>query len=258
MVDRIAPIWVISFCLLVACGAFCQSEFPSAGLLQGDGSDSPEVRRQEMRNWKSLPDAPSVQAPTQAAKSHTFVDETRSPLTFGAAVVNASLMRETVLGYVTPKLQPSLTALPQVVSGQKKSSALFSKYLYPSLLKKGLRYHPSTSGTFMGRATYAASRIFITHDDSGKGRLNTSYFLGVLTSVAIDTAYRPYWARSASATFSNVGSTIGSDAGINLFHEFRPGILQMVRGHTPKFVSKIEKRITRDQAPRDAVSPPAR
>jgi hypothetical protein len=85
-----------------------------------------------------------------------------------------------------------------------------------------------------------------------------SYFLGVLTSVAIDTAYRPYWARSASATFSNVGSTIGSDAGINLFHEFRPGILQMVRGHTPKFVSKIEKRITRDQAPRDAVSPPAR
>jgi hypothetical protein len=27
MVERIAPIRVISFCLLVACGAFCQSDF---------------------------------------------------------------------------------------------------------------------------------------------------------------------------------------------------------------------------------------
>src|SRR5712692_1802688 len=50
--------------------------------------------------------------------------------------------------------------------------------------------------------------------------------LGALTSVAIATAYRPYWARSTSATFRTFGSTIGSDAGINLFHEFGPGIRQ--------------------------------
>ena len=110
----------------------------------------------------------------------------------------------------------------------------------------------------MGRATYAASRIFITRDDSGKGRLNTSYFLGALTSVAVQTAYRPYWARSSSATFNNFGSTIGSDAGINLFHEFGPGIRQIVKGHAPKFVSRIEERITHDQNPREIVSTPAR
>ena len=109
----------------------------------------------------------------------------------------------------------------------------------------------------MGRASDAASRIFVSRDDSGRGRLNTSYFLGVLTSVAIHTAYRPYWARSTSATFNNFGSTIGSDAGLNLVNEFRPGILQMVKGYTPKFVSRIGAPITND--PPSAVVPtPAR
>ena len=109
MVKRIAPIRVLSFFVLAACGALCQSERPSADLLQGDGSNSPEVQRQEMRTWRSLPDAPSVQPPTQAEKFQTFVDEARSPLTLGT-VGNAGVMRETELGLVTPGLQPSFTA----------------------------------------------------------------------------------------------------------------------------------------------------
>ena len=223
MVKQIAPTRVISFFLLAACGALCQSERPSADLLresQSDGSNSSEVRRQQMRTWGSLPDAPSVQPPTQAEKFRTFVDEARSPLTLGAVAISAGVMRE-----------PSLTALYKVVFVQKESSAFLGKYLYPSLLKQDPRYYPSTSGSFLGRATYAASRILITRNDSGKRTLNASYFLGVLTSVAIATAYRPYWRRSTSATFKTFGSTIGSDVGINLFHEFGPGIRRMLKGH---------------------------
>jgi hypothetical protein len=85
-VKRIGPIRVISFFLLATCGALCQSERPSAGLLQGlefDGSDSHELQRPEIRTWTSLPDAPSVQPPTQAEKFRTFIDEARSPLIFG-------------------------------------------------------------------------------------------------------------------------------------------------------------------------------
>lgn len=245
MAKRIAPIRIISFFLLAACGALCQSERPSVDLLQGDGSNSLA---------RSLPDAPSVQPPTQAEKVRKFVDEARSPLTLGAVGINAGLMRETKLGHVTPKLQSSFTAPYQATFTQKESHGFFDKYLYPSQLKQNLRYHPSTSGSFMGRATYAASRIFITRDDSGKGRINTSYFLGVLTSVAIQTAYRPYWARSSSRTFNNFASTIGSDAGMNVFHEFGPGIRHMVKGHAPKFVSRIEERIAPDQNPTEVVS----
>ena len=141
-----------------------------------------------MRTWRSLPDAPSsVQPPTHAERFHTFVNEASSPLTLGAVGVSAGAMRETELGSVTPGPQPSLTALYQMVFIQKESNALSGKDLYPSLLKQDPRYYPSTSDRFMGRASYAASRIFITRDDSGKGRLNTRYFLGVLTSVALST-----------------------------------------------------------------------
>jgi hypothetical protein len=246
---------------MATCGALCQSERPSADSLQGlefDGSDSHELQRPEMRTWGSLPDAPSVQPPTQAEKFRTFVDEARSPLTLGAVGVNAGIMRETELGRLTPGRQASLTALYKGVLIQKESSAFFGKYLYPSLLKQDPRYYPSSSSSFLGRATYAASRILITRNNSGKRTLNTSYFLGVLTSVAIATAYRPYRARSTSATLKTFGSTIGSDAGINLFHEFGAGIRQLVKGHTPKFVSRIEERITNDQTPREVVSTPAR
>jgi hypothetical protein len=250
----------MSFLLLATCIASCQSERPSAGLIQGlefDGADSHELQRQELRRWKSLPDAPSVQPPTQAEKFRTFIDEARSPLTFGAAGINAGIMRETELGRLSSGRQASLTALYKGALIQKESSAFFGKYLYPALLKQDPRYHPSSSRSFLGRATYAASRLLITRNDSGKRTLNTSYFLGVLTSVAISTAYRPYWRRSTSATFKTFGSTIGSDAGINLLHEFGPGIRQMVMGRAPKFVSRIEERINNDQTPREVVSTPA-
>jgi len=257
---RDAPIRVISFILLAACGALCQ-ERPSADLLQElqfDGSNSPEVQGQEVRKWKSLPDAPSsVQPPSQAERLRPFANEAGSRLTPGAVGVSAGLVRETELGHVTLGPQPNLTAHYQAALIQKESSNFVGKDAYLSL-KQNLRYLPSTNSSFMGRATYAASRIFITRDDSGKGRLNTSYFLGVLCSVASATAYRPYWARSSSGTFNNFGSTIGSDAGINVLHEFGPGIRQMVKGFTPKFVSRIAERITHGQTPMGVVSTPAR
>jgi len=255
-----APIRVISFFLVAACGALCQKR-PSADLLQGlqlDGSNSRQVQAQDMRTWRSLPDAPSVQPPIQAEKLHTFVDEARSPLTLGAVGVNAGVMRKTELGRVTPRPPPSLTTLYKAVFIQKESSAFLGQHLYPLSIKQDPRYYPSTSGSFLGRATYAASRILITRNNSGKRTPNASYFLRVLTSAAVATAYRPYWARSTSATFKTFGSTIGSDAGINLLHEFGPGIRQMVKGHTPTFVSRIGDRITHDPTPKGVVSTPAR
>lgn len=213
---RAAPIRVVSFFLLAACGAMCQSERTSA--------DS-----------TFLPDAPSAQYPTQANKVRGFVDESHSPLVFGRA------------GFNRGEVKANLRSTYAVTFTEDASSPFFEKYLYPSLLKQNLRYHPSSSDSFMGRATYAASRIFVTRDDFGKGRLNGSYFLGVLASVAIHTAHRPSWSRTASEPFNNFGSTLGSDAGMNLFHEFGPGLRQLAKGHEPKFMSKIQDRVTRDQ-----------
>lgn len=256
MVERIAPILVISFVLLAACGAWCQSERPSVDSFQGsrvDGSNSPEAQRQEMGTWESLPDSPSLQLQTHAEKFQTFIDQMRSPSPLGATSIDAGVLRKAGQGHVIPGAQPSFTAVQNPALTQKEAHTFVDKCLYPSLDKQNLRYPPSTSGSFMGRVTDAASRNFITRDESGKGRLNTSYFLGLLTSVAIHTAYRPYWARRASTTFNNFGSTIGSDTGLNLFHEFEPGLRKMMKGHGPKVVSEVER--PRQERPAPQVSP---
>src|ERR1700693_800442 len=180
MVGRIALIRITSFLVLAASSACSQSERPSPDLLQRvqfDGSNSPEVLREEMRTRGSLPDAPSVQRPTGADKFHAFVEEARSPLTFGAVAINVRVMREED-EHLAPGMQPSFTSLYRAAVLQKESSAFFGKYLYPMLLRQDPRYHPSTSDSIMGRTTYAASRVLITRNDSGKRTLNTSYLLG--------------------------------------------------------------------------------
>jgi hypothetical protein len=218
-VKRVALSKVILFLLFAAGGALCQSERSSADLRQGHGSNSSKVQGQKMRTPESLPDAPSS-------------DGEHRPLILDTTGINAVPLGPqpnfAFYGIVTPT----------------KSSTFFDKYLYPSLLKRNSRYHPAMCSSFMRRATDAASRIFITRDDSGKGRLNDSYLSGVLTSVVVQTAYSPYWTRSTSTTFNNLGSTVGSDVGLNVLHEFEPDIRQMVKAHTPKVVSRIEDYIT--------------
>lgn len=240
MAIRTAPIWVISFVLLAACGALCQKPPPVDGI---------RGLQSETLAAGSLPDAPStVQPPRHEERFRTFVNAAGSPSTPG--VIGDGAMQGTKLGYFIPGPQRGAAALYQVAVVQGEPNAFLGKYLCPPLLQQNTRYYGSTSESFMGRASYAASRIFVTHDDSGKARLNTRYFLGALSAVAMHAAYRPYQARSTSETFNNFGSTIGGDAGINVFHEFRPGIQQMLKGLTPKFVSKIEERITHDPIPK--------
>jgi hypothetical protein len=133
------------------------------------------------------------------------------------------------------------TSADQMGSNQE-SKTIFAKYLSAPSTKPLASHYAGDSG-LIGRATYAASRIFVTRDESGKGRLNTSYLLRALTSVAADTASRPYWRRSASGSVSDFGSTVGNDAGMNVWHEFQPGIEQLMKNHAPRFVTRIEERI---------------
>jgi len=213
----VVTIRVTTFLLVAACGALCQ-ESPMSS---------------------SLPDAPSALV---GGRTETFDARAEEAITGFAVDPNRGVTRESGLANIARHKYPTFIVLRNDAV-QKESNDFFGKYLYPSLLKRNLNYRPSSSSSLVGRAVYAASRIFVTRDESGKGRVNTSYFLAVLSSAAIRTAYRPYWARSASAPFSDFGSTIGNDAGMNLLHEFRPGLQQLMKTHAPKFVSRIEDRI---------------
>ena len=254
---RFAPIRIASFFLLATCGALSQSVSLSPVSTQGSHSYSrSDVQRQELHPQTSLPYAPSVQPQHQPERLPAFIDELRSPLPRGAFGLNMDAMRETEIRQVSHRSQPTFAVSYKTVLTQKEPASFLDKYLSPPLTQN-LRYHPSTSLSFMGRATDAASRIFVTRNATGKKRLNTTYFFGVLGSIAIHSARSPSWTRTASAPFNDLGSTIGNDAGVNLFHEFGPGIRQMVKGHTPKFVSRIEESLTRGRNP-EAISTSAR
>lgn len=200
------PFRIVMFLLLAASGAVCQ---------QRDRSSAA----------KSLPDAPSVTA--------SQFDSSRWQASAPGPVI--SYRDAQVLFGDSYRLEP----LPERESGD-----FFQKHLYPTLLKRGLEYRPSSSSGFLSRATYATSRLFFEPEDSGKKRLNTSYLLGTLASAAMHSAYRPYWRRSISQPFSDFGASIGNDAGMNILHEFGPGIRQLMKSHEPKFVSAIEEHIT--------------
>jgi hypothetical protein len=158
---------------------------------------------------------------------------------------------------------PAATLLPRpalvfsaIPSQQKEQGSFFRKYFDTSFVKQDTRYQASSKNSLLGRATDAAVRVFVTRDETGRHRLNTSYFVGVLTSVAVHNASRPYWARSNSIPIGDFGSTVGNDAGMNLMHEFGPGLRQAVNGHLPSFVFRVEKRIVRSVSPQQPLPGP--
>jgi hypothetical protein len=168
--------------------------------------------QQRQEKTSSLPDAPAVQASAQAN-------------------LNGSAQFGNFVFY-------------QEKPDQNSSRDFLTRHLYPTLPKQNLNYHPANK-SLVRRATYAASRTLITRDDSGKARLNTSYLLRTLTSVAKDTASTPYWRRHFADPFSDFGSTIGNDVGMNVLHEFEPGIEKLLKNHTPKFVTAMEEHSRR-------------
>jgi hypothetical protein len=202
MVKRIAAVGMVTFVL--AGGAVCQNAM------------------------QSLPDAPSVQAATLASGVSVLAGQIDSPFKFDAA------------GSLPHAARPDAFRDPDTttVRGQKESNTLLARYFYAASPKQQASDHAADS-TFMGRATHAAAGIFFTRDEAGRGRVNTSYFLRALTLVAADTGSRPYWRRSATGPFSDFGSTVGNDAGMNLLHEFGPGIQHLAKSHAPKFVARI-------------------
>ena len=271
MVKRIA-VWIVSICLVSVSGAVCQSKRPVGGVVSGThvtGSTTVTVNRGA---GEELPDAPSaavgretgpVESLPGGAASANIARVKASPVNAGsvdtglveAGPVNSQLIYRRSVD--PAQIRPALAY--ESVPAQRDSGNFLSKYLEPSRTGEHTRYRASSSDSLMGRATDAASSILVTRDESGRRRLNTSYLVGVLTSVAAHRAEHPYWLRSsASAPLGDFGSTVGNDAGMNLLHEFGPGLREAVTGHMPSFVFRIQQRIARETAPQQPALKPGR
>jgi hypothetical protein len=249
MVRPIA-ISILSFCFLGSCGAFCQGTQVSSSVIREFQSNNSKQSRNDLAGGHVvLPDAPSGvvsrqtrlgSEPSSTLTSITVDHQFKSVMDFNPA------------GTLLPR--PALVFEP--IPSQREKGSFFRKYLDTSFTKQETRYQASAKNSLLGRATDAAARVFVIRDETGRHRLNTSYFVGVLTSVAVHNASRPYWARSNSIPIGDVGSTVGNDAGMNLMHEFGPGLRQAVNGHLPSFVFRVEKRIVRSVSPQQPLAGP--
>jgi len=201
---------VLSLTLLAASTALCQ---------------------QAGRPANSLPDAPSVLTSRQPDIGRSLLHTPRLPTNTLTIPAEATLHYDPGhFAHEPPQRERELF---------DNAAQLFSRATY------GASYHGSTSNTFLGRVSDAASGIVLTRDNEGNRHLNTPYLLRVLTTAVAHSAYRPYWRRSATQPISDFGSTVGSDAGMNVFHEFKPGILLLVKSHEPRFVARIEEHVNR-------------
>lgn len=160
----------------------------------------------------------------------------------------------------TPPLETSFTTPYRLRFTQDQTNDSFAKFMNFQLPKPDPGYAASTSSNFLGRATYAVSGTFLIRSASGKPRLNTAYLVGMLALAAVHTAYRPQWERTGGAVGGDFGVIIGSNAGINVFHEFAPAIRQKTRNITPKFVYRLEERFTGGggQVPRNPLPTPGK
>lgn len=189
---------------------------------------------------RSLPDAPSSAALTSRQKFAVFMESAGSPLTLAGAGLTAMTMRSSAPNGASGSWSRAYT----FAVAQRESNEFFGKFVFPTLLHQDPRYHPADSESFFGRAFYAASRVAITRTDDGSNTVNSSYLLSTVLTSTLANAYRPQWARSASTTMGDIGSTIGGDAGFNLLREFWPQISKKLASKTPKKLKRLAKRFS--------------
>lgn len=243
MVKRIASFGIAAFCLCAAAPALAQGKTPIAKSPHRVSASAASIdqQRQPVDAAQFLPDAPSAQSQHSAKTLQMASEIARLPV---AAAALPGVARPEGPAAALP-VAPSASLLFRTAPEKKETGAFLTRYFNPSFQQRGSRYQPSSNDKVMARATDAASRIFLLRDTTGKRHVNTAYFLRVLTTVAAENASRRYRARSGTAPLSNFGSTVGNDAGMNLLHEFGPGIRQKVQGHLPEVVSHIAQHLSR-------------
>lgn len=104
------------------------------------------------------------------------------------------------------------------------SDGLFVTGVYPSLLHQDPRYYRLGDGGFSRRTWYAASRILVTRQDSGRKQFNFSEVLGSFSSSTLAMTYYPASQRDVSDVLERAAVQFAFDAGFNVLKEFYPEI----------------------------------
>lgn len=107
---------------------------------------------------------------------------------------------------------------------------MMTEAAFPGILHQDPRYFTKAKGGFFKRTGYAVSREFITRNDDGRNRFNTSELLGNAVAAGISNLYYPAADRSFSKTANKWGQQISLDAAFNIMKEFWPDVRRKLLG----------------------------
>jgi hypothetical protein len=109
------------------------------------------------------------------------------------------------------------------------SEAIFGTAVLAPILHEDPRYYVMGSGhNFARRSLYAATRVLITRDDSGRTTPNFSLIGGNLAGSALTNAYYPSTNRGFSQTAMTFGNSLGGSAIGFVISEFRDDAFRIV------------------------------
>lgn len=227
----------LQFLLILCLAAVAVAQTRSFALVQRDLA--------EVTDPISLPDAPEAAMPASAPNTHAilasdpyrpltkhqkwqhFLRRTYAPATFvgagGDTVYNRAIGGSMYCCNIGGWGQEYAATV-----ADKETRDFLGNFLFPALLKQDPRYFPKRSGSLVGRAWYAATRVLVTRNDNGSSAPNYSEVLGVAFAKAVSDSYYPD-RRRGWETANRILGTFQSDATSNLVREFWPEIRGLAR-----------------------------
>jgi hypothetical protein len=176
-------------------------------------------------------------------KFNLFVKQTHSPYTFVSAGFQATWDQATdgwpeygggIQGWAK-RFGATLT--------DTESRRFVQTFALSTILHQDPRYFRSRKRTLIARIWYSTTRVVVTRNDNGDNTFNTSEFLGVLATTALENAYYPRQDRNFGETMNRFSGALSSDAIGDLQREFTPDMKRLFRKHAPKEIRKIEEKL---------------
>jgi len=110
---------------------------------------------------------------------------------------------------------------------------MMTEGIFPAMLHEDPRYYRRATGGTWSRTGYAATRIFVTHTDSGRKRFNYSEWLGNAAATAVSNAYYPD-GRKVGSNVLKLTEQCGIDGLSQVLKEFWPDLKRKFFEHHPQ------------------------
>ena len=113
---------------------------------------------------------------------------------------------------------------------RRASTEFFGTFILASILHEDPRFFPQENPTLVGSMKYAAQRLFVTRNDSGRDVTNWSGLLSPLMAEGLANSYYPEHDRTAGETCKRYGYDLATRAGANMLRNYWPVFFKRLRG----------------------------